>query len=436
MFNRCWYRDLRLFAIQLLRGLRKICYMIFLQRPGLFFVLVLCVLSVAGFKYIDRHFHVVSFFKTSNSSFVEDNFAALKLDEIQFKDGRKRNLILIFLESMEYGYSDHRDYSQNLIPELKLIADQNIHLSGYKKTQGGYYTLDGVTAQTLGVPLTQMPRGIHIHGKKEEQQKYGVFLGGVNGIFNLLKTYGYQTAAFMGTPGEYTHQGDFLNVHGVDKIFAAETWDERGYPRKGNSGRWAFNDGFVIERVKEYLEEIKHGDQPFALIMETIDTHFPNGWAPNPKDFNKNGTYQDALLYSSKLIATFYDWMREQPWFDDTTIIILGDHPFQDAKGVPFTNLTVKAKNRETYNAFINTVGGEPRVRNCGFSAMDMAPTILNAMGVNFSSLFKGKVSHSKLGLGRSLYANDETLICKYGKDELIKKLNERSLFYLNLHIR
>lgn len=56
-----------------------------------------------------------------------------------------------------------------------------------------------------------------------------------------------------------------------------------------------------------------------------------------------------------------------------------------------------------------------------------MTPTILNAMGVSFSSLYQGKVSHTKMGLGRSLYSDDENLICRYGQDGLIKKLNERS---------
>ena len=67
---------------------------------------------------------------------------------------------------------------------------------------------------------------------------------------------------------------------------------------------------------------------------------------------------------------------------------------------------------------------------------MDMAPTILNSMGVSFSSLYQGKISHTKMGLGRSLYSDDENLICKYGQNELIKKLNERSFFYLSLHFR
>ena len=365
MLNRCWYRDLKRFVIFVFNLLKSLCVTFVFKHQAILFILVLCVLSVAGFKYIDRNFHVVSFFSASNSNFVEENFARLNVSDAQFKDGNKRNLILLFLESMEYGYSDPRDYKANLIPELKRIADSNIRVSGYKKTQGGYFTLDGICAQTLGVPLTQLPIDIH---SGDGHKQYDVLLGGVDGIFNLLKKQGYETSAFIGTSRNFTHKGDFMNAHGIDHVFSAETWNERGYTRNAkNLGNWDFNDDFVLDRIKEYLKGVKKGDQPFALMMETVNTHFPKGWAPYPEDFANKGTYQDALMHSSKIVSDFYEWMKTQPWFQNTTVILLGDHPFQDFNGLPFTSFTTKAKNRETYIALINTAGGELKVRNCGF---------------------------------------------------------------------
>lgn len=104
-------------------------------------------------------------------------------------------------------------------------------------------------------------------------------------------------------------------------------------------------------------------------MMETVNTHFPKEWDQYPEDFANKGTYQDALMHSSKIVAKFYEWMKTQPWFENPTVSILGDHPFQDFKGLPFTSLTTKAKNRETYIALINTAGGELKARNCGFIA-------------------------------------------------------------------
>ena len=38
-----------------------------------------------------------------------------------------------------------------------------------------------------------------------------------------------------------------------------------------------FTDDFVIELIREYLKGVKNGDQPFAMMMETVNTHFPKG---------------------------------------------------------------------------------------------------------------------------------------------------------------
>ena len=68
---------------------------------------------------------------------------------------------------------------------------------------------------------------------------------------------------------------------------------------------------------------MKNGDQPFALMMETVNTHFPKGWAQYPEDFANKGIYQDALMHSSKIVTKFYEWMKTQPWFENPTVIIL-----------------------------------------------------------------------------------------------------------------
>ena len=64
---------------------------------------------------------------------------------------------------------------------------------------------------------------------------------------------------------------------------------------------------------------------------------------------------------------------------------------------------------------------------------MDVAPTILNAMGVTFSSDDHGKVSHARLGLGRSLFDRGENLVCRFGAEGLTRRLGQYSAFYNTL---
>lgn len=164
--------------------------------------------------------------------------------------------------------------------------------------------------------------------------------------------------------------------------------------------------------------------------MGTIDTHFPVGFTPVAE--RVKGNHQEAIQHASRLVARFITWAKTQPWYADTTIYIAGDHQWQDGNNA-FTKLTKQDPNRSIYSVFLNPERTDLKVRSCGFSAMDIAPTILNAMGVNFTSDFHGQLSHAQLGLGRSLFDDGENLICRYGTEGLKQRLSEYSSFYNTL---
>ena len=181
---------------------------------------------------------------------------------------------------------------------------------------------------------------------------------------------------------------------------------------------------------KEYLSKAKT-DEPFAVIFETVDTHFPNGWAP--VSYRRNGGYKDAVRFSSKLIGDFVEWSKTQPWYENTVIVIVGDHPFQDFN-VDFTKYTKQSNDREIYTLLMNSNIKQDIVSDCGFAPMDIAPTILHAMGISFTSSINGVKTSNKIGLGTSLLSNEKNLVCQYGEVHLSKKLLDFSRFYQELH--
>lgn len=72
-------------------------------------------------------------------------------------------------------------------------------------------------------------------------------------------------------------------------------------------------------------------------------------------------------------------------------------------------------------NFFINSTSA-PIKDHEKFTSFDMFPTILEAMGV--------EIKGHALGLGRSLFVEDTTLIEKYGKDSLNSLIETRSPIY------
>jgi hypothetical protein len=356
------------------------------KKPLLIFVLVLAVSLIVTVRTANRRLKISDYLSMQDNPFIENNFALLDINSAKFLNKEKKNLILIFVESLEKGYSDKSVYGTNLLEPLLKATRKGISLSGYVKTPGSYFTLDGISAQTLGMPVIQFPIDIHDTNKNNE---FGVILGAAPGIFNLLQKSGYATASFSGTSRYFTHKGDFLKVHGITKSFFKEDWIDMGFHlTKENMGRWDFNDVFLMQRFKEFISKNVNNQvkEPFAFIFETVDTHFPDGWAPNEYKIWKDN--RDSFIYASNLIADFITWAKKQSWYKNTVIVIVGDHPWQDFSG-PFTNFTKKSNNREIFTAVLNSGLKTNLSRNCGFTAMDIAPTILNLMGIDFKSKLK-----------------------------------------------
>ena len=66
------------------------------------------------------------------------------------------------------------------------------------------------------------------------------------------------------------------------------------------------------------------------------------------------------------------------------------------------------------------------KVPACDFTAMDMTSTILNAMGVEFTSEFQGEKNHIGLSIDTGLFSEEENLVCR---------VYRFSSFYNGLHI-
>lgn len=121
-------------------------------------------------------------------------------------------------------------------------------------------------------------------------------------------------------------------------------------------------------------------------------------------------------------IYNFIEWCKKQPFYEDTVIIISGDHPRMDTTLVG----EVEYLDRTIYNCFINTDKSAEglKLTNRDFTAMDMFPTVLSAL--NF------KIEGNRLGLGTDLFSGQETLSEQLGVDYLEDEIKKYSQYYID----
>ena len=123
---------------------------------------------------------------------------------------------------------------------------------------------------------------------------------------------------------------------------------------------------------------------------------------------------------SSAQVEEFVQWLEQQPFYENTTIVITGDHLSMD-KGY-FNRNVDEDYVRRNYNCFINSAVDTDFDKNRQFSALDMFPTTLAAMGCT--------IEGNRLGLGVNLFSGEKTLIEIMGYEKFDRQISMSSDYY------
>ena len=359
------------------------------------------------------------------STFIDDNYVDPRDVDIVFPE-KKRNLIYIFLESMETTYTDEKNggaFEENVIPELTKLAQENEDFSGKSKKLNGGYSLTGSTwtmgamfAQTSGLPLK-----ISISANEMDTQKS--FFPGIVTIGDILGDAGYSQTLMIGSDATFGGRRLYFTDHGNYDIFDYNYAAQQGMLSDEYPVWWGYDDQKLFEFAKEKLNELSAQDEPFNLTMLTVDTHFEDGYVCNKCDdkFGDN-QYANVMACSSKQVKEFVEWVKQQDFYEDTTIVISGDHPTMDSD---FCENVDENYGRRVYTAYINASDSPKSSMTRTYTTFDNFPTTLAAMGVT--------IEGNRLGLGTNLFSSEQTLSERYGLENEEKEMKKNSEFMIEL---
>lgn len=359
------------------------------------------------------------------SSLYEDLYKDPAQVDVQFPE-EKRNLVYILLESMETSYLSKEqggalDY--DLIPELYALAQNNINFShndtvgGFLQMPGASWTIGSMVAQTSGVPL-KTPDGIS--DWQNGYGKDGVFLPGITTMMDILDDNGYNQALMVGSDANFGGRYTYYDTHGTDNIYDIYTARRDGIVPPGYFVWWGMEDLHLFDYAKDKLTQMAAQNEPFAFTMLTVDTHHIGGYNCAYCGSEYEETYENAISCSSKQVAAFVAWLQEQPFYENTTVVVTGDHYSMD-KGYFSRNVEEKYQ-RHVYNCFLNSAVQPSQTKNRQFCAMDMFPTTLAAMGCT--------IDGQRLGLGTNLFSEEKTYTELAGYERLTWELSKTSDYY------
>ncbi len=358
--------------------------------------------EIGVFKYIQS---------IRNKSRIYEEYYVTPSEEILFFPEQKRNLLLIYLESMESTYASIGEGGAepiNYIPELTTLAKENISFSNTDKLGGGYcpvktgWTMAAMLATSSGVPFN-MPIG------GNSMNEYEKFLPGLITLGDILEQEGYTNYFLCGSDAEFGGRELFYRQHGNYTIQDYGYAKENGYIPKDYKVFWGYEDSKLFAIAQVELGIAAKSGAPFNYTMITVDTHHPAGYVCALCDRKYEEQYANVIACSDRQVTEFVRWVQEQEWYEDTTVILVGDHIsmvadfFDDVEQYP----------RRTYNCFLNLPENlkKDNTTDRKFTTLDLFPTVLASLGV--------EIEGNRLGLGTNLFSERETLWESLGSDYL-----------------
>ncbi len=351
--------------------------------------------------------------------YVDPDAVAIRAPE------QKRNLVYIMLESMETTYLDRENggaMEVNLIPELAALAEGNINFShtsglgGFHQTSGAAWTIGAMVAHTAGIPLKTPSGNQNDYGEDGE-----AFLPGVTSITNILEEAGYDTSLMVGSVASFGGRKPYFLQHGMDRVYELTTARRDGIVPGDYFVWWGMEDKYLFEYAKQELTKISQQEEPFAFTMLTVDTHHIGGYQCTLCTDDFPETYEQSISCSSRQVLEFVQWLQEQPFYDNTTVIITGDHESMD-RGY-FERNVEDGYQRMVYNCILNAPMEPLREKNREYCAVDLFPTTLAALGF--------EIPGDRLGLGTNLFSGTPTLAEKWGFEAFDAEISKASEYYV-----
>ncbi|SFN57233.1 phosphoglycerol transferase [Proteiniclasticum ruminis] len=346
------------------------------------------VILLSSFITADKNFNVLSYVKNQyeDSLFIEENYVEPSTNTTFPKE--KRNLIYIYLESLENTFSSKSNggaLETDLIEELSALAQENISFSNSDKL-GGF-------EQAVGAGWT---------------------------MGDLLEKEGYSNNLLIGSDAVFGGRKNFFEQHGNYTIYDYNYAKDKKLIPEDYFVFWGYEDHKLFDIAKIKLSELHQQEEPFNLTMLTVDTHAEDGYLCDLCSHTYDDQYANVISCSSKQIAEFIEWVQKQVFYENTSIVIVGDHLTMDSD---FLDDIDPDYQRTIYNAFINSGFEDKDItkKNRQFNTYDIFPTVLATLNV--------EIKNNRLGLGTNLFSQEETLLEKYGHDMNLE-LAKNSKYY------
>ncbi|UVL39324.1 LTA synthase family protein [Pseudomonas sp. B21-040] len=283
---------------------------------------------------------------------------------------RKPNIVLVTIESFSAKYMGSNGDQRNLTPNLDALRKQSLYFNNFYAT--GTRTDRGLEAITLAIPPTPGRSIVKRVGRES----------GFASLGQQLNAVGYDSVFVYGGRGYFDNMNAFFSGNGY-RVVDQSSVDEAEIHFKN---AWGMADEDLYNQTLKLADADYAKQQPFLLQLMTTSNHRPYTYPDNRIDIKSGNGRDGAVKYTDYAIGQFLEQARKKPWFDNTIFVFVADHTAGSAgkEDLPIANYQIPLfiyapkliEARETAQLA---------------SQIDLAPTLLGLLNLDYESTFFGR---------------------------------------------
>lgn len=281
----------------------------------------------------------------------------------------KWNIILISVESLSADYLTFFGNRENITPNIDSLIPHSLFFRNFYAS--GTRTVRGLEAISLAIPPTP---GQSIVRRPDNEDMFT--------LGSVLQQNKYEVNYIYGGNSFFDNMGYFFGHNGYRVI------DKSDIPENmiHHATAWGVADEDVYDVTIKKCDQSYTEGKPFFNHIMTVSNHrpytYPKGRIDIDPDFH---SVQGAVKYTDYAIGNFIRQASKKPWFNNTLFVVLADHCSKSA------GKTDLPPNRYHIPCLVyNPNLVKPRIEDKITSQIDLAPTLLGLLNMDYTSQFMG----------------------------------------------
>lgn len=356
--------------------------------------------SISSQEFFTYHIKDLAEYMAGDENFNEDYYLSTGTYEQQ-KDGdlfgvaKGRNVIIVQMESFQNMMIGADYYGQELTPFLnKFIKDDStIYFDNFYSQIGGGNTSDAELATN-----NSLFGSIESFSYQLFEDNY------FKGMPWILKEQGYSSSVMHGYKKNFWNRENIYPALGIDNFYGDTEFESDNIKGIGGGNIVGISDSAFFKQAIQYMKTMK---EPYYNVLITLSTHNPfrlpkqlSEIKLKKEDENLVGHYYNSIHYSDKCIGEFIEGLKKEGEYDDSIIIMYGDH-FALSKADPNVDAAVSKwlGYEYTYDNMANIpliihIPGEKVNKTVSISGgqVDIMPTLAYLLGMeNLDTIYLGQ---------------------------------------------